>query len=72
MLSKLNLKLDKTVRLLYTVQSKHKVYFMTKRTYTQKDGTIWEWDETPELLQLLKELHANNQTPSTGSNNSLV
>jgi hypothetical protein len=45
---------------------------MTKRTYTQKDGTIWEWDETPELLRLLKELHTNNNTTSTGSNNPVV
>ncbi len=45
---------------------------MTKRTYTQKDGTIWEWDETPELLQLLKELHTKESTPSSGSNNSVV
>jgi len=26
---------------------------MANRTYTQKDGTIWEWEETPELLTLL-------------------
>lgn len=24
---------------------------MTTRTHTQKDGTIWEWEETPELKQ---------------------
>jgi hypothetical protein len=30
---------------------------MTKRTYTQKDGTIWEWEETNELVELLKQLH---------------
>jgi hypothetical protein len=39
---------------------------MTKRTYTQKNGTIWEWEETPELLKALKELHdetsSNNKT----------
>jgi hypothetical protein len=45
---------------------------MTKRTYTQKDGTIWEWDETPELLRLLKEIHTEKPTPSTGPNDSLV
>lgn len=42
------------------------------RTYTQKDGTIWEWDETPELLQQLKELHKQQQVPDSGSTNSLV
>ena len=45
---------------------------MTKRTYTQKDGTIWEWDETTELLQLLKELHARESASSTGPNDSVV
>lgn len=33
---------------------------MTTRTYTQKDGkdgTVWEWEETPETIQALKELH---------------
>ena len=44
---------------------------MTK-THTQKDGTIWEWDETPELLRLLKEIHTEKPTPSTGPNDSLV
>lgn len=24
---------------------------MTLRTHTQKDGTIWEWEETAELKQ---------------------
>jgi hypothetical protein len=30
---------------------------MTTRTYTDKNGNEWSWDETPELIQLLKELH---------------
>jgi hypothetical protein len=30
---------------------------MTTRTYTQKDGTIWEWEENAEVLELLKQLH---------------
>jgi hypothetical protein len=43
---------------------------MTTRTYTQKDGTIWEWDETPELLEQLKQLHQpqsqkQQQVPNT-------
>lgn len=32
---------------------------MTKRTYTQKDGTIWEWEETQEVIEALKKLHEN-------------
>ena len=27
---------------------------MTK-THTQKDGTIWEWEETPDLIKTLSE-----------------
>jgi hypothetical protein len=43
---------------------------MTTRTYTQKDGTIWEWNETNQLLELLKQLHRpqsqeQQQVPST-------
>jgi hypothetical protein len=43
---------------------------MAKRTYTiqKKDPThnqVWEWDETPELIQLLKELHTNKSASST-------
>ncbi len=34
---------------------------MTKRTYTQKDGTIWEWKETNELVELLKKLHQSQR-----------
>jgi hypothetical protein len=50
---------------------------MAKRTYTieKKDSThtqVWEWDETPELIQLLKELHTNKSLPISGSNNSVV
>ena len=32
---------------------------MTTRTYTQKDGTIWEWEETEELVLILKQIHEN-------------
>jgi len=27
------------------------------RTYTQKDGTIWEWEETPEVVDALKRYY---------------
>lgn len=39
---------------------------MTVRTYTQKDNSVWEWDETPELLQYIKEMHQKNVTNTTG------
>lgn len=30
---------------------------MTKRTFTDKNGNSWEWEETPETIKALKELH---------------
>ncbi len=30
---------------------------MTTRTYMQKDTTIWTWEETPETVEALKQLH---------------
>ena len=30
---------------------------MTTRTYTDKNGNEWSWEETNELLELLKQLH---------------
>jgi len=28
---------------------------MAKRTYTQKDNTVWEWEETKESAKALEE-----------------
>ena len=33
---------------------------MTTRTFIDKNGNSWEWEETEEVLQALKEL--NNET----------
>ena len=30
---------------------------MTKRTFTGKGGETWEWDETPEVVAAIKQLH---------------
>jgi len=30
---------------------------MTTRTFIDKNGNSWEWEETEEVLQALKELH---------------
>ena len=30
---------------------------MTKRTFTGKGGETWEWEETPEVVEALKQLH---------------
>jgi hypothetical protein len=45
---------------------------MTKRTYTTKSGDTYEWDETPEVLEALKQLHQQQSVPSTGSNDPVV
>jgi hypothetical protein len=44
----------------------------TLRTYTQKDGTVWEWNETSELVKQLEKIHQQQSESSTGPNNSLV
>lgn len=30
---------------------------MTTRTFIDKNGNEWEWDETPEVEERLKKLH---------------
>jgi len=30
---------------------------MTKRTFIDKNGNSWEWEETPETIEALKQLH---------------
>lgn len=30
---------------------------MTNRTYKDKNDNEWTWEETPETIQALKELH---------------
>ena len=43
---------------------------MTQRTFTTKSGTTFEWEETPETIEALKQLHetvkkVNDDTQST-------
>lgn len=33
---------------------------MSKRTYTTKSGETFEWEETPEVVEALKNLHSGN------------
>ena len=33
---------------------------MTTRTFTDKNGNSWSWEETKETQKALKELHAGN------------
>lgn len=35
---------------------------MTERTFVDKNGNTWSWDETPEVLEALKQLHNQNET----------
>ena len=36
---------------------------MTKRTFTGKGGETWEWDETPEVVEAIKQLHISSVKP---------
>lgn len=50
---------------------------MTTRTYITKSGDQYEWEENAEVLEALKQLHQSSgqvqqQSPNTGSNNSMV
>jgi len=39
---------------------------MATRTFTDKNGNTWEWEETPEVLEALKNLHeTTTNTEST-------
>ncbi len=31
---------------------------MTKRQFVTKTGDTWEWEETPEVVAAVKQLHA--------------
>lgn len=33
---------------------------MTNRTFIDKNKNSWEWEETPETVKALKQLHKNN------------
>ena len=33
---------------------------MTTRTFIDKNGNSWEWEETDETVKALKELHSGN------------
>jgi len=33
---------------------------MTLRTFTDKNGNEWNWEETPEVIEALKKLHSGD------------
>ena len=45
---------------------------MTKRTFVDKNGNTWEWDETPEVVAAVEKLHATKPVSNTGSDNTVV
>ena len=36
---------------------------MTTRTFTDKNGNEWSWEETPEVIEALKEAHKDYTGP---------
>ena len=42
---------------------------MTTRTFVDKNGNSWEWLETPEVLEALKQLHETVKQNETPPNN---
>jgi hypothetical protein len=41
---------------------------MTNRTFTDKNENQWEWEETPETIEALKQLHEMVQKVNDGKN----
>lgn len=41
---------------------------MTTRTYVTKSGDTYEWEETPETIEALKQLHETVKQNETSSN----
>jgi hypothetical protein len=35
---------------------------MTIRTFIDKNGNSWSWDETPEVVEAVKVLHKQNES----------
>ena len=46
---------------------------MTQRTFTGKTGDVWTWEETPETVEALKQLHStvvNNRVKRPNEKNN--
>ncbi len=37
---------------------------LIQKSYTQKDGTVWEWEETPELRAYITQQQLTTQQES--------
>ena len=46
---------------------------MTERTFVDKNGNSWTWEETPETIEALKQLHETvkqvNESPTKFAGN---
>lgn len=42
------------------------------RTYTTKSGTTFEWEETDEVLEAIKNLHSDEYLSSIRSKDAVV
>ena len=43
---------------------------MTQRTFTTKSGTTFEWEETPETIEALKQLHETVKKVNENASNT--
>jgi hypothetical protein len=43
---------------------------MTTRQFVTKSGDTWEWEETPETIQALKQLHETVKEKENETSNS--
>ena len=41
---------------------------MTKREFTGKGGETWEWEETPEVVAAIKQLHESSKAVEAVTN----
>jgi len=63
------------LQLITGADYQHKNYLnlqtMTTRTFVDKNGNSWEWEETPETIEALKQLHESvkkvNEPQTTNS-----
>ena len=43
---------------------------MTTRTFVDKNGNSWEWEETPETIKALKQLHETVKKVNENASNT--
>lgn len=43
---------------------------MTTRTFVDKNGNSWSWEETPETIEALKQLHSTVKKVNENASNT--